>query len=100
MGIFMDESGSMNTDGSGLLTENIFSNLSFFNSSLLKRDIKANYSVVAFGGSSNEFGRILQDFTTDLSALFAAVSDDDDGLEYTGKDELPFIAIQQALSVF
>ena len=98
--IFMDESGSMNTDGSGLLTENIFSNLSFFNSSLLKRDIKANYSVVAFGGSSNEFGRILQDFTTDLSALFAAVSDDDDGLEYTGKDELPFIAIQQALSVF
>ena len=98
--IFMDESGSMNTDGSGLLTENIFSNLSFFNSSLLKRDIKANYSVVAFGGSSNDFGRILQDFTTDLSALFAAVSDDDNGLEYTGKDELPFIAIQQALSVF
>lgn len=98
--IFMDESGSMNTDGSGLLTENIFSNLSFFNSSLLKRDIKANYSVVAFGGSSNDFGRILQDFTTDLSALFAAVSDDDDGLEYTGKDELPFIAMQQALSIF
>lgn len=98
--IFMDESGSMNTDGSGLLTENIFSNLSFFNSSLLKRDIKANYSVVAFGGSSNDSGRILQDFTTDLSALFAAVSDDDDGLEYTGKDEFPFYAVWQALVAF
>ncbi|WP_414829464.1 VWA domain-containing protein [Alteromonas sp. H39] len=98
--IFMDESGSMNADASGMLTTNIFSNLSLFNSSLFKRDIKANYSIVAFGGSSNDFGRILQNFTTDLGALFAAVSDDDTGLEYAGTNEFPFIAIQQALSAF
>ena len=98
--IFMDESGSMNYGPEVDLTSNIFSNLSFFNSSLLKRDIKANYSIVAFGGSSNDFGRILQDFTTDLGALFSAVSDDEDGLEYAGTSELPFIAIQQALTAF
>lgn len=98
--IFMDESGSMNYGPEVDLTSNIFSNLSFFNSSLLKRDIKANYSIVAFGGSSNDFGRILQDFTTDLGALFSAVSDNEDGLEYAGTSELPFIAIQQALTAF
>ncbi len=98
--IFMDESASMDADGSGLLTTNIFSNLSLFDSSLLKRNIKANYAVVAFGGSSNNWGYILQNFTNSLSELFDTVSDENTGLEYSGAEEYPFLAIRQALDIF